>query len=61
MFVTDGEKTLTRIIYLNPEQPLDSKGIALFSTGDTAQISQIVVEVDPIESIWRELNWNRWL
>jgi sucrose-6-phosphate hydrolase SacC (GH32 family) len=54
LFVNDGEKTLTQIIYPNPDQPLDSKGIALFSTGGIAQISQI--EVDPIASIWTDLN-----
>jgi sucrose-6-phosphate hydrolase SacC (GH32 family) len=54
LFVNDGEKTLTQIIYPNPDQPLDSKGIAIFSTGGTAHISQIVVA--PIESIWTDLN-----
>ncbi|MDF2564633.1 MAG: hypothetical protein K0Q53_1028 [Massilibacillus sp.] len=54
LFVNDGEKTLTQIIYPNPDQPLDSKGIALFSTGGTAQISQF--EVDPIASIWNNLD-----
>jgi sucrose-6-phosphate hydrolase SacC (GH32 family) len=52
LFVNDGERTLTQIIYPNPAQPLDSKGIALFSTGGTAQVRQI--EVAPFESIWRE-------
>jgi sucrose-6-phosphate hydrolase SacC (GH32 family) len=54
LFVNDGEETLTQIIYPNPDQPLDSKGMALFSTGGTAQISQI--EVAPIASIWTDLD-----
>jgi sucrose-6-phosphate hydrolase SacC (GH32 family) len=56
LFVNDGERTLTQIVYPNPAQPLDSKGIALFSTGGTAQVRQI--EVASLESIWTDLDQN---
>jgi sucrose-6-phosphate hydrolase SacC (GH32 family) len=50
LFVNDGEKTLTQVIYPNPEQPLDSKGLEFFATGGTAKVSKI--EAAPLESTW---------
>ncbi|GEB76277.1 MULTISPECIES: GH32 C-terminal domain-containing protein [Sporolactobacillus] len=50
VFVNNGEKVLTQVVYPNPEQPSDSKGLAFFAESGKVTITRAVGE--HFESIW---------
>ncbi|MCQ2010423.1 GH32 C-terminal domain-containing protein [Sporolactobacillus sp. STSJ-5] len=50
VFVNDGEKVITQLVYPNPDQPSDSRNLAYFVNNGTVSISQ--AEGEHLKSIW---------
>ncbi|WP_181444421.1 glycoside hydrolase family 32 protein [Bacillus sp. 03113] len=50
VFVNDGEKTLTQIVYPNPENPSDTKNLSFFASNGEVQISNAIGS--HLKSIW---------
>ncbi|MFX3616798.1 MAG: GH32 C-terminal domain-containing protein [Sporolactobacillus sp.] len=50
VFVNDGEKVLTQVVYPNPNKPSDSRGLSFFVKGGSARIDHAVAR--HLKSAW---------
>jgi fructan beta-fructosidase len=52
VFVNDGEKVLTQVVYPNPDHPLDSKKLSFFASNGKVTITHAIAS--HFKSIWEK-------